>query len=109
MNNIQDTSIEAWKHLQDKLGYNQKQVLAAIRKYPNSTNNELADILDWTINRVTGRVNELRKLNLVEDGGKRRDRITGNNAHIWRERPFITLPPAFPEKQKVETYLNQLL
>jgi hypothetical protein len=103
---IQDTSIAAWHNLQSKLGYAQKQVLAAIRQYPNSTNNELADILDWPINRVTGRVNELRKTKpvpLVIDGGKRRDKLTGNMAHVWKVKPPIELPPAFPPKHSEPT------
>jgi hypothetical protein len=33
---IQDASLEAWRFMQDKLGYAQKQVLAAISMYPNS-------------------------------------------------------------------------
>jgi DNA-binding MarR family transcriptional regulator len=99
---IQDTSLQAWVKTQEKLGYAQKQVLTAIRQYPNSTNNEIAGILDWQINRVTGRVNELRKIGVVIDAGKRTDRITGSNAHIWKEKGY---PEAFPKK--VET--NQTL
>ena len=106
---MNDASLEAWHNLKDKLGYNQKQVFAAIRMYPNSTNQELAQILDWQINRITGRVNELRKMNLIEDGGKRKDRITGNTAHTWRERPAIILPNPFPETPKVEANPQQIL
>ncbi len=110
MNKTQDTQIEAWKNMQSKLGYAQRQVMIAIQQYPNSTNNELAQILDWPINRITGRVNEFRKPDkhgrwarpLVIDGGKRRCKITGNMAHVWRVNPPIDLPPAFPEKPKAE-------
>jgi DNA-binding MarR family transcriptional regulator len=97
MNNTLDTQIAAWKNMQEHLGYAQKQVLIAVEQYPNSTNNELAGILDWQINRITGRINELRKLNLVVDGGKRKDRITGNTAHVWHMKPPIELPPAREE------------
>jgi hypothetical protein len=113
MNNVQDTSIEAWHFMQDKLGYAQKQVLAAISQYPNSTNCELAHILDWPVNRVTPRVNELRAKTkerpfaLVEDGGKRKDRITGNTAHVWHMKPPIELPPAREEKPQIKSPLFQ--
>jgi hypothetical protein len=105
---IQDTSIQAWQKMQEKLGYARRQVMIPIRQYPNSTNNELGQILDWHINRITGRVNELRKTKprpLVIDGGKRRCKITGNMAHVWRVNPPIDLPPAFKEKPNAESGL----
>jgi hypothetical protein len=115
MNNVQDTTIEAWKQMQENLGYAQRQVMIAIGQYPGSTNNELAQILDWPINRITPRVNELRnpdklgrwKRPLVIDGGKRRCKITGNMAHVWRVNPPIDLPPARAEKPEPSEVNNQ--
>lgn len=112
---ISDTSIQAWKITQEKLGYAQKQVLAAIRQYPNSTLTEIAGILDWTVNRVSGRITELKKpdpkhgrpVALIEDGGKRKCRITGNTAHIWREKFPIEMPPAFETKVEQTNQLFQ--
>jgi hypothetical protein len=94
--------------MQSKLGYAQRQVMIAITRYPNSTNNELAQILGWPINRITGRVNELRNPDkhgrwarpLVIDGGKRHCKVTGNMAHVWRVNPPIVLPPAFPKEHQ---------
>src|SRR5215469_1253421 len=104
---VQDTSFKAWRDLQEKLPAARKEVFDTISAHPNSTLTELATILHRPVNRVSGRITELRKAKLIEDGGKRRDRITGNTAHNWRVKPPIELPPAREEK-KVETIPNQL-
>jgi hypothetical protein len=68
---------------------------------PDATNAEIADKLGWAINRVTPRCNELRRLELVLDAGRRKCRITGSNAHAWKAK-YPVLPPAMkpPEKQQ---------
>lgn len=78
---IQDTSLEAWRFMKDKLGYAQKQVFAAISQYPNSTNAELAGILDWPVNRITPRVGELRK--------KTKERPIANNPAVFSAKSFF--------------------
>jgi len=55
--------------------------------------------MGWTVNRVTGRVGELRKLGLVLDAGKRPCKITGGMSHCWRAK-YPVLPPAFEEVEK---------
>ena len=58
---------------------------------------------------------ELRKKKLIEDGGKRADRITGNTAHVWRVKPPIELSAALEKKEekqesaKVEANTSLLL
>ena len=48
-----------------------------------STSSEIANRLGWSINRVTPRVLELRKMGIVEDNGVRCCRMTGFMAHEW--------------------------
>jgi hypothetical protein len=92
---IQGTSRAAWDSIQPKLGANQETILTIIRSNPNGiTNAEIAALLNWTINRVTPRVNELVKKKVVLDAGKRTCKATGNTAHAWRSAAPI-LPPAF--------------
>lgn len=47
------------------------------------TNREISKVLDWEINTVTPRVNELRKMGFIEEMGKRDCRISGMNAYVW--------------------------
>lgn len=49
----------------------------------NLTNNEIAARLNWTINRVTGRIFGLRQKGYVYDDGKRICRCTGEECHAW--------------------------
>jgi hypothetical protein len=44
------------------------------------TNAELAHYLQWTINRVTSRTNELRKMGVLYDAGIRICRVTHSSA-----------------------------
>ena len=92
---IQDTSLEAWYSIQDKLGRAQKQVLDVLKIRMTATNNEIAESLGWSISSVTPRICELRKIGLVEDAGKRNDRVTGRTAHAWR---YVPIPPAKKEE-----------
>ena len=77
----------------------------AIEQYPNSTNNELAKILDWPINWITGRVNELRNPDkhgrwvspVVIYGPKRRCKITGDNYRWEVEKPIEPKGEEFAE------------
>jgi hypothetical protein len=47
------------------LGKTQKAVLDALRFFPDATNAEMADYMDWPVNRITPRMGELRKQGLV--------------------------------------------
>jgi hypothetical protein len=97
---IQDTSLFAYSIATQNLRAKQKQVLDALRFFPDATNAEIAANLGWPVNRITPRVHELRKMELVLDAGKRTCRITGSTAHAWRAKHPV-LPPA-REEEKVE-------
>lgn len=68
---MKDTQRTAFAELNNK---QQKQalVLKAIKSYNGLTFFELVKILEWPINRVTPRVNELVKIGLVKDSGSTR-------------------------------------
>lgn len=81
---IQDTSIKAYR--QDALptlSERQEAVVGALEALGTATNSELAHRLNWSINRVTPRVYELRKAGRVIEAGKRPCKITGRTAYEW--------------------------
>jgi hypothetical protein len=104
---IQDTSLFAYSVATQNLGAKQKQVLDALRFFPDATNAEIAAHLKWPVNRITPRCLELRTMGLILEAGRRRCKVTGSTAHAWRAKHPV-LPPARDEK-KVEANPNQLL
>ena len=97
---IQDTSLHAYALASQQLGTTQKAVLDALRFFPDATNAEIADYMDWPVNRITPRMGELRKQGLVFDAGRRTCKVTGSTAHAWKARHPV-LPPAFPTRTEV--------
>lgn len=99
---IQDTSLQTYlKNIYPNLGHRQAIVLHYLRNASVAlTNAEIADALARPINEITPRTNELRKMGLVIDAGRRKCRITGNTAHQWKAK-YPVLPPA-REETKVE-------
>jgi hypothetical protein len=95
-----DTSLWAYAQASQNLGAKQKEVLDALRFFPDATNAEIAAHLKWPVNRITPRILELRKMELVFDAGRRTCKVTGSTAHAWRAKHPV-LPPARDEK-KVE-------
>lgn len=84
---VQDTSLEAFFNVQSRLGRSRRVVLEAIRKLGPVSNKEIAHYLDWEINCVTPRVNELRTKvvpPLVEDAGKAKRPGSKLPVHCWR-------------------------
>ena len=104
----QNTSVEAYfNNVLPTLGDRQRVVYKALNESLNLTNSELAVELDWPINTVTPRVNELRKKNLVVEAGKRICRVTGLRVNSWKVKE-IPLPPLFINKyHKVENKMLQ--
>jgi DNA-binding MarR family transcriptional regulator len=78
---IQDTSLHAYALATQNLGAKQKQVLDALRFFPDATNAEIAARLGWPINRVTPRMKELREQGLVLEAGRPTCKVTGGTAH----------------------------
>ncbi len=59
------------------------QVLTALLELGEASDQEIADKLHWTINRVTGRRFELQDLELVEQVGTARGPY-GHSRSIWK-------------------------
>lgn len=78
---IAETSRSAYKSLKD-LGDKQRVVYEAIKALGRATNEQLADYLNWPIQSVTGRVNELGKYQMVAVDGLSLTR-SGRSAKVW--------------------------
>jgi hypothetical protein len=104
----QDTSLHAYALASQHLGKKQKEVLDALRFFPDATNAEIAAHMNWPVNRITPRMGELRKQALVLEAGRRTCKVTGGTAHAWRAKHPV-LPPAFEEKEKSKVENNNSL
>jgi len=82
----QETSLRAYyDKVLPHLGERQAQVYEVFnREGMDLTNMEAATRLHWSINRVTPRVLELRRLGFLVLNQRRKCRITGNVAMAWK-------------------------
>lgn len=88
---MQITSLLAYNSIKDTLGEKQKRVLIAIAQLGEATNLDLSNHLKLPINSITPRVNELRKMNLVAESKKDKDKTTGRLSIYWRLKEIKTL------------------
>lgn len=84
---VQQTSLEAYTKLitDKKLGINQKIVLEVFDQVNGQylSNLDLATMLNWSINRITGRVKELRNMDYLIHCGFKIQLETGEKVHLW--------------------------
>lgn len=66
---IAETSRESYHKLIPRLGVKQQVIYEVIKEYGPITNERIAYILGWEINKVTGRVNELASIGIIEHRG----------------------------------------
>lgn len=85
MHAIQDTSRLAFSDIKPELGERQQKVLEVVHLHGPMTNSEIAEKLDWSINTVTPRTNELVKRRKLVQFEKRYCSITGRLAIVWGE------------------------
>lgn len=84
---IQRTSRKAYlNEIAPTRGPRQILVLEAMDRLGEATNKELARALEWEINTVTPRTNELVKALIVEEVARRPCKITGRMAIVWAIR-----------------------
>lgn len=81
---VQDSSKKAYRILQKKIEGCRREVRDAIITLGVVTNMEIAEFLGWEINRVTGRVIELRESRTVVYSGHRLCSVTGHKVMSWR-------------------------
>lgn len=91
----QDTSIRVYEdEVKPTLGERQKKVRELLLIYPTGLSNaEIGQHLGWEINRVTPRSNELVKMGVVIEAGKRQCTVTGRTVHTWK---LAINPSKFP-------------
>lgn len=77
-------SITSYRELKDVLSIRQAEVLQVIQYLGPSTNRMIAKYLDWDINRVTGRVTELREKGFVVYAGDYFDKETSRTVNLWK-------------------------
>ena len=78
------TSLSAYDKIKSSLSERRLSVLNVLEKeFRPMTNTEIGDVLGWSINRVTGRVNELVEMGLVKLVRKGTCPVTGFNASFW--------------------------
>jgi len=82
---IQQTSLETYKAILPTLSERQQMIFEVIQRHPGMSNHDIARYLDWEINCVTPRVNELRAKQVVGLHSEKTDRITGVKVMTWEE------------------------
>src|SRR5665213_3107795 len=88
-----DTSLWAYSIATKDLCAKQKEVLDALRFFPDATNAEIAAYLTWPVNRVTPRTGELIKIGLIFKVERRTCKATNGTAWSLRAKHPV-LPPA---------------
>lgn len=78
---VAQTSIEAYRSLKG-LGEKQRIVHEALGELGVASNQDVADALGWPINRVTGRMKELRDYGFVAVHGLKTNQY-GNSVKTW--------------------------
>jgi len=83
---INQKSVDSYHKLLEEgtINKRQSQVYEVILHLGKCTNRQIAKALDWDINRVTGRVKELRDKNLVEYAGDSFDSSTNRTVNLWQ-------------------------
>lgn len=91
---LQATSLKTYvNEVAPTLGVRQVLVLEAFEAMGGDlTNAELARALEWSINRVTPRVHELRQSGILEESQRRRCRVTGRQVHAWKPSSHPKVP-----------------
>lgn len=82
---LQQTSLLAF-HSLERLNTKQKACYDQINREGRLCNREIADLLNWPINRVTPRVLELREQGHVEEAYKDLDPTTNRTVIFWKVR-----------------------
>lgn len=85
MNNVTQTSIDAFKSIQKELGRRHLEVYETIKKIGPCNNLMVAKYLNLPINSVVPRVNELRnQKKLVGYAFTSKCPFTGRNSNFWK-------------------------
>lgn len=84
MTQVQETSREAWREIQENLPERQRQVLETLRRIQPAANYDVAQASGFPPNVVTPRMLELRTAGLVIESHRERHPDTGRKAIYWK-------------------------
>jgi DNA-binding MarR family transcriptional regulator len=79
---VRGTSIDTYYSLD--FTNQQKKIVEALKVLDESCISDIATYLNWQRSTVSGRLNDLKKLGIVECVGKRKSESTGINSEHWR-------------------------
>lgn len=79
---VAHTSRYSYNRIKHKIGRNQEIVYNTIKELGEATNEMISDALEWPINRVTGRVTELRKYGMIDTDNIAKTK-SGHVAKLW--------------------------
>lgn len=99
---VANTSRQAYQYVKPKLNGRRKQVYEAIKKLEPVENLRIAEYLGLPINQITGRVNELWKMGLVQVEMTAKN-SNGKTAKFWSHKVWgedRTTLFAMPEPEK---------
>ena len=84
---IRQTSVDAYYGI-EKLNDQQSEVLTAIKVLGESCIADIAAYLNWERSTVSGRLNELKKMDRLSYVGKKKSSRTGITSEFWRAKEF---------------------
>ena len=105
---VNPKSVDSYhKLLEDgTLSRRQAQVYHTIMTLGKCTNRMIAKSLDWDINRVTGRVKELREKDLISFAGDYKDKDTNRTVSLWKVGSFENNEPNSQLKDLFNQFKN---
>jgi len=80
---MQQASLEAYKIVTPVLPEKRFKVYQILLEQGPLTNKQIAERLEWTINRVTPRVKELREMGIVRRVKQMCDPESGVTVNVW--------------------------
>ena len=81
---VSSTSLMAYQEVLENLGSRQQEVYQMLKNLGSANNTILSKKLNWSINRVTPRIKELRNQNLVIQDSIRLCPITKKSTIFWK-------------------------
>lgn len=84
-----NTSLPAYKEAQVNINAKQQVILDAVQKLGICCDHQIAEYLDWPINRVTPRRGELLDAKLIQQAFRGKDFETGRTVNFWKASIFL--------------------
>ena len=99
---VAKTSMEAFYRVREDLPECRLKVYKALKRIEFGTNSMIAQELGWTINRVTPRTNELKKMELIKVSHSSWCPVTKGKAH------YLTLTKYQEENNGKNRYMGSI-